>query len=329
MNTTAETLNLPAPDASGTSARSLGDRLSSGISWSAAVAVLLVLGAIIVMLYIGAQPAFEKFGFFGFLTSAEWNPVTEMFGALSPIVGTLVSSFIAILIGVPVSFGIALFITEMAPPWFKRPVGTAIELLAAIPSIIYGMWGLFVFAPFFAEHIQPALTETLGELPVVGLLFQGPPLGISVFTAGIILAIMIIPFIASVMRDVFETVPAELRESAFGVGSTTWEVVWHVVLPLTKVGAVGGVMLGLGRALGETMAVTFVIGNAHRLHIGLFEPGNSIASTIANEFTEADSEVYTASLVGLGLILFIITFIVLAMAKLMLLHMSRQEGRTT
>ncbi len=328
MNAISETLDPLPAETPGRRARSLGDRLFGGISWLAAVVVLLVLGAIIVMLYVGARPAFEKFGFWHFLSTAEWNPVTEMFGALSPIVGTLVSSLIAIIIGVPVSFGIALFITEMAPPWFKRPVGTAIELLAAIPSIIYGMWGLFVFAPFFADHIQPRLTDTLGEWPMIGPLFQGPPLGISVFTAGLILAIMIIPFIASVMRDVFETVPAELRESAFGIGSTTWEVVWNVVLPLTKVGALGGVMLGLGRALGETMAVTFVIGNAHELHAALFEPGNSIASTIANEFTEADGEVYTASLIGLGLILFIITFIVLALAKLMLIRMSRREGRS-
>ena len=327
MNVETSTLTADLP--ASTDRRSLGDRLFGGLTWLSAVAVLLVLGAIVIMLYVGARPAFEKFGFWHFLTTAQWNPVTVQFGALSPIVGTLASSVIAILIGLPVSFGIALFITEMAPPWFKRPVGTAIELLAAIPSIIYGMWGLFVFAPFFAEHIQPLLTDTLGELPLIGALFQGPPLGISVFTAGIILAIMIIPFIASVMRDVFETVPAELRESAFGVGSTTWEVVWNVVLPLTRVGVMGGVMLGLGRALGETMAVTFVIGNAHELHWALFEPGNSIASTIANEFTEADGEVYTAALIALGLLLFIITFIVLAVAKVMLLRMSRQAGRQT
>ena len=325
MNVATSTLTADLP--ASTERRSLGDRLFGGLTWLSAVTVLLVLGAIIVMLYLGARPAFEKFGFWHFITTAQWNPVTVQFGALSPIVGTLASSVIAILIGLPVSFGIALFITEMAPPWFKRPVGTAIELLAAIPSIIYGMWGLFVFAPFFADHIQPLLTDTLGELPFIGALFQGPPLGISVFTAGIILAVMIIPFIASVMRDVFETVPAELRESAFGVGSTTWEVVWNVVLPLTKVGVTGGVLLGLGRALGETMAVTFVIGNAHELHWGLFEPGNSIASSIANEFTEADGEVYTAALIALGLLLFIITFIVLALAKLMLLRMSRQAGR--
>ncbi len=326
MNTVAE---AAASENAGRTVRSPGDYLLGGVSWLAAVTVLLVLGTIVVMLYLGAQPAFERFGFFHFLTTAQWNPVTVQFGALSPIYGTLVTSLIAILIGVPVSFGIAIFITEMAPPWLKRPVGTAIELLAAIPSIIYGMWGLFVFAPFFADYIQPLLTDTLGELPLIGALFQGPPLGISVFTAGIILAIMIIPFIASVMRDVFETVPAELRESAFGVGSTTWEVIWNVVLPLTRVGVLGGVMLGLGRALGETMAVTFVIGNAHELHAALFEPGNSIASTIANEFTEADGEVYTAALIGLGLILFIITFIILALAKLLLIRMGRLEGRAT
>ncbi|RMG30082.1 MAG: phosphate ABC transporter permease subunit PstC [Gammaproteobacteria bacterium] len=304
----------------------LGDLLFGGVTWLSAAGVLLVLGAIVAMLWLGAQPAFAKFGFWGFVSSAEWNPVTERFGGLSPMLGTLVSSLIAILFGLPVSFGIALFITEMAPPWLKAPVGTAIELLAAIPSIIYGMWGLFVFAPFFADHIQPVLTDTLGELPGIGALFQGPPLGISIFNAGIILAIMIIPFITSVMRDVFETVPQELRESAFGIGCTTWEVVWHVILPMTRVGVVGGIMLGLGRALGETMAVTFVIGNAHELHLSLFEPSNSIASTIANEFTEADGEVYTASLIALGLLLFLITFVILALAKLMLLRMSRQEG---
>ncbi len=307
----------------------LGDRIFGGITWLSAVAVLLVLGAIVAMLYLGARPALEKFGFWNFLASAQWDPVEELFGGLSPTVGTLVSSLIAILIAVPVSFGIALFITELAPPWLKRPVGTAIELLAAIPSIIYGMWGLFVFAPWFADNLQPLLTDTLGELPYVGELFQGPPLGISVFTAGIVLSIMIIPFIASVMRDVFETVPTGLRESAFGLGSTTWEVVWNVVLPMTRVGVVGGIMLGLGRALGETMAVTFVIGNAHELHWGLFEPGNSIASTIANEFTEADGEIYTASLIALGLILFLITFVVLALAKVMLVRMARQAGRRT
>ena len=331
MNDTAtEPLDESAQPGGGSGSRPLGDHLLHWASWSAAIAVLLVLFAILVMLFIGARPAFEKFGFFHFLTTAEWNPVTEVFGGLSPLVGTLASSAIALLIGLPMSFGIALFITELAPPWMKRPVGTTIELLAAIPSIIYGMWGLFVFAPFFADHIQPLMSDTLGRLPLVGMLFEGPPLGIGVFTAGIILAIMIVPFIASVMRDVFDTVPTELRESAYGVGSTTWEVVWNVVLPYTKVGVLGGIMLGLGRALGETMAVTFVIGNAHELHASLFMPGNSIASTIANEFTEADGELYTASLIGLALILFIITFIVLALAKLMLIRMTiHQEGRKT
>ncbi len=304
----------------------LGDTLFRGASLVAALTVLAVLGAIILMLVKGSMPALGKFGFLHFITSAEWNPVTEQFGALSPITGTLVSSAIAIIIGLPVSFGIALFITELCPVWLKRPVGTAIELLAAIPSIIYGMWGLFVFAPFFAEHIQPLLTATLGRLPVIGALFEGPPLGISVFTAGVILAIMIIPFIASVMRDVFNTVRRELRESAYGLGCTTWEVVWKVVLPVTRAGVTGAVMLGLGRALGETMAVTFVIGNSHDLNTGLFWPGNSIASTIANEFTEADGEIYTSSLIALGLVLFLITFIVLSLARIMLIRMSRQDG---
>ncbi len=302
------------------------ETLFRGVSLAAALLVLATLGAIIAMLVAGAWPVIEKFGFFRFLTSAEWNPVTETFGALTPIYGTLVTSAIAILIGLPVSFGIALFVTELCPVWLKRPVSTAIELLAAIPSIIYGMWGLFVFAPFFSENIQPLLTDTLGQLPVIGALFEGPPIGVSIFTAGIILAIMIIPFISSVMRDVFETVPRELRESAYGLGCTTWEVMWKVVLPVTRAGVVGAIMLGLGRALGETMAVTFVIGNSHELNIGLFWPGNSIASTIANEFTEADSEIHAASLIALGLVLFLITFIVLSLARLMLVRMAKTYG---
>jgi phosphate transport system permease protein len=228
-----------------------------------------------------------------------------------------------------VSFGIALFLTELSPPWLRRPLGTAIELLAAIPSIIYGMWGLFVFAPVFAQYIQPGLSATLGEIPFAGALFRGPPIGIGVLTAGIILAIMVIPFIASVMRDVFEIVPSVLKESAYALGSTTWEVVWHVVLPYTKVGVVGGIMLGLGRALGETMAVTFVIGNAHRLSSSLMLPGNSIASTLANEFTEAVGDLYFSSLIELGLILFLITFVVLALSKLLLFRLAKREGRKT
>src|SRR6185369_16338888 len=245
--------------------------------------------------------------------NAEWNPVTEEFGALVPIVGTLVTSSIALAIAIPVSFGIAMFLTELSPVWLHRPLGTAIEMLAAIPSIIYGMWGLFVFAPLFQAHVQPLISKTLGAIPGIGVLFAGPPMGIGMLTAGIILAVMVIPFITAVMRDVFELVPAMLKESSYALGSTTWEVVSRVVLPYTRVGVIGGIMLGLGRALGETMAVTFVIGNAHRLSLSLFAPGNSIASALANEFTEAVGDVYTSALVELGLILFLITTIVLAL----------------
>jgi phosphate transport system permease protein len=303
----------------------IGDRLFTGATLFFALFVLMALVAILAALAVASWPALEHFGW-GFLTSSEWNPVTEQFGALSPIVGTLVTSLIALLIGVPVSFGIALFITEMAPAWMKRPVGTAIELLAAIPSIIYGMWGLFIFAPFFADYIQPLMTDTLGKLPFLGEMFQGPPIGIGVFNAGFILAIMVIPFIASIMRDVFEVVPRTLKESAYAMGATTWEVVWKIVLPYTKAGVVGGIMLGLGRALGETMAVTFVIGNAHDLHLSLFMPGNTISSTLANEFTEADSALYTSSLVALGLLLFVITVIVLSLARLLLMKLETRHG---
>jgi len=289
--------------------------------------VLMLLAGIIVSLLAGSLPALRAFGP-GFLTSAQWNPVTEQFGALVPIVGTLVTSFIALLIGIPVSFGIALFLTELSPVWLRRPLGTAIELLAAIPSIIYGMWGLFVFAPAFAE-LQPGLTASLGAIPLAGILFQGPPMGIGVLTAGIILAIMVIPFIAAVMRDVFDVVPPVLKESAYALGSTTWEVVWNVVLPYTKIGVMGGVMLGLGRALGETMAVTFVIGNAHKLNPSLMMPGNSIASALANEFTEAVGDLYSSALIELGLILFLITFVVLALSKLLLLRLTKLEGQKT
>lgn len=290
-----------------------------------AVLVLLIITAILLTLLSGAMPALQKFGL-GFLTSKEWNPVTEEFGAVVPIFGTLATSALAMLIGIPVSFGIAVFITELCPIWLKRPLGVAIELLAAIPSIIYGMWGLFVFAPLFAEHAQPWLTDHLGGLPLIGVLFQGPPMGIGMFTAGLILAIMVIPFMTAVMRDVFEVVPGVLKESAYAMGATTWEVVRHVVLPYTKVGVVGGVMLGLGRALGETMAITFVIGNAHAISASLFMPGNTISSTLANEFTEAVGETYTAALIELGLILFLITFAVLAAAKLMLKRLSAKQG---
>ena len=304
------------------------DRLFHGATQAAAVLVLVLLSGILISLVIGAMPALEAFGF-GFLFSSAWNPVTEQFGALVPIYGTVVTSAIALLIAVPVSFGIALFLTELAPVWIQRPLGTAIELLAAIPSIIYGMWGLFVLAPVFADYVQPLLIDTLGPLPVIGALFEGAPQGIGVLTAGVILAIMIIPFIAAVMRDVFAIVPAVLKESAYALGATTWEVVHRVVLPYTKVGVVGGIMLGLGRALGETMAVTFVIGNAHRLHTSLMAPGNSIASALANEFTEAVGTLHTAALIELGLILFLITLIVLSVSKLLLLRMARMEGKKT
>jgi phosphate transport system permease protein len=290
-----------------------------------AASVLLVLIGIIVSLVIGAAPAFDEFGA-SFVTTVEWDPVNDKYGAMIAIVGTLATSFIALLIAFPVSFGIALFLTEICPVWLRRPLGTAVELLAGVPSIIYGMWGLFVFAPLFADHVQPLLKSTLGQLPFIGPVFSGPTMGIGILTAGLILAVMIIPFIASVMRDVFEIVPAVLKESAYGLGCTQWEVVRKVVLPYTKTGVVGGVMLGLGRALGETMAVTFVIGNAHSLSWSLFAAGNSISSTLANEFAEAASPLHVSSLFALALILFIITFIVLSGAKIMLAGMSRKEG---
>jgi len=293
-----------------------------------ALLVLATLVAIIVSLGISAWPALSKFGP-GFFFDSTWNPVTNVFGGLAPIYGTLVTSLIALAIGVPVSFGIALFLTEMAPAALKRPLGTAVELLAAIPSIIYGMWGLFVFAPLFGDHVQPLLTATLGRIPLVGALFQGPPNGIGVMTAGIILSVMIIPFIASVMRDVFEIVPPVLKESAYGLGATTWEVVWNVVLPYTRVGVIGGVMLGLGRALGETMAVTFVIGNAYRIRAGLFEPGNSIASALANEFNEASDPIHRSSLIALGLVLFLLTFVVLALSRMLIARIAKGEGTRT
>ncbi len=304
----------------------LADLLFKNITRFFAFFVLLLLAGIIASLFIGSLPAIRQFGF-GFIVNPAWNPVTDNFGGLVPIFGTIVTSAIALFIAVPVSFGIALFLTEMCPPWLKRPLGTAIELLAGIPSIIYGMWGLFVFAPIFRDYAEPWINSHLGVAPLIGYLFHGPPMGIGMLTAGLILSIMVIPFIASVMRDVFEVVPPLLKESAYGLGATTWEVVWNVVLPYTKIGVVGGVMLGLGRALGETMAVTFVIGNAHDLHASLLMPGNTISSTLANEFTEAVGELYTSSLIELGLFLFVITFIVLALAKFLLIRLSRLEGK--
>ncbi len=317
----AHTKGMP----SATSSAKWQDFIFHKVTFSFALFVLLVLVGIMVSLVIGAWPAFEKFGP-GFVTRIEWDPVNDEYGALIAIAGTLITSFLALLLAFPVSFGIALFLTEICPVWLKRPLGTAVELLAGVPSIIYGMWGLFIFAPFFADHVQPLLQATLGEIPVIGELFQGPMMGIGMLTAGIILAVMIIPFIASVMRDVFETCPAVLKESAYALGCTRWEVVRKIVLPYTRVGVVGGVMLGLGRALGETMAITFVIGNAHKLSWSLFAPGNSIASTLANEFAEAEAGLHISSLFALGLILFVITFIVLAAAKLMLLQMGKAEG---
>lgn len=293
-----------------------------------AFAVLLILVAILLSLAVGSELTLKKYGL-SFLWRTQWDPVHQSFGALVPIYGTLMTSLLAMLIAVPVSFGIALFLSELSPRWLKRPLGTAIELLAAIPSIIYGMWGLFVLAPIFQVHVQPVLIRAFGDLPVIGRLFAGPPLGIGMMTAGLILSIMIIPFIAAVMRDVFELVPPLLKESAYGLGSTTWEVVWKVVLPYTRVGVIGGVMLGLGRALGETMAVTFVIGNAHRLAASMMAPGNSIASALANEFTEAVGNVYYSALIELGLILFLMTTIVLALSKLLLLRLAKQEGTRT
>lgn len=293
-----------------------------------ALLVLMILGGIILSLLMGAFPVFEKYGL-GFLGSRAWNPVTQEYGALNAIYGTVMTSLIALLIGVPVSFGIAVFLTELCPTWLKRPLGTAVELLAGIPSIIYGMWGLFVFAPIFGDYVQPALTRFIGPIPVIGQLFIGAPIGIGVLAAGIILAVMVIPFIASVMRDVFEVVPPVLKESAYGLGATTWEVVRNIVLPYTKAGVIGGIMLGLGRALGETMAVTFVIGNAPKIAASLFEPGSSIASTLANEFGEANNEQHISALISLGLVLFLITFVVLALAKLLLLQLNKGEGAKT
>ena len=318
----------PTPPAVRRSAPPWQDWLFARTTMVFALFVLLTLVGIMVALGWAAVPAFQKFGL-GFFVTNVWNPVKLEFGALAPIYGTLVTSAIALLIGVPVSFGIALFLTEMCPVVLKRPLGMAVELLAAIPSIIYGMWGLFVFAPVFGDYVQPVLTRTFGNLWILGPLFQGAPNGIGVLSAGIILSVMVIPFIASVMRDVFEIVPPVLKESAYGIGATTWEVVWNLVLPYTRVGVIGGIMLGLGRALGETMAVTFVIGNAYRISASLFEPGNSIASALANEFNEAAEPVHRASLIALGLVLFVLTLIVLAASRMLVARLTRGEGAQT
>lgn len=291
----------------------------------AAIGVLIILGGAIVALIDGSMLALREFGF-SFLYTAHWNPVTEKFGAIAPIYGTLVTSLIAMLIAVPIGLMIAVFLTELCPASLRRPIGIAIELLAGIPSIIYGIWGLFVFAPFLQRTVQPFLIDVFGPIPVLSTIFAGPPYGIGMLTAGLILAIMVLPFITSISRDVFESVPPVLKEAAYGVGCTTWEVVRYVVLPYTRVGVIGGVMLGLGRALGETMAVTFVIGNAHRISASILAPGTTISATIANEFTEAVGDLYSSSLVALGLILFVITFIVLAIARYMLMRLERKAA---
>ena len=287
--------------------------------------VLALLSGVILALVIGSVPAFRAFGF-SFVTTEVWNPVTEKFGALAPVYGTLVTSFIALVIAVPVGLMIAFFLTELCPLWLRRPIAIAIELLAGIPSIIYGIWGLFIFAPFVQKYIQPFLISTFDGIPGLQDVFAGPPYGIGMLTAGFILAIMVLPFITAISRDVFDAVPAVLKEATYGLGCTTWEVFKHVILPYTRVGVIGGVMLGLGRALGETMAVTFVIGNAHTVSASILAPGTTISASIANEFTEAVGDLYTSSLIALGLILFVITFIVLAIARYMLLRL-QQKGR--
>jgi phosphate transport system permease protein len=302
------------------------DRAFSLTVHAAAWLTLALLGGILVSLFIGAAPAIHEYGL-SFLWRSEWDPVSNQYGGFVMIYGTLVTSLIALVIAVPVSFGIALFLTELSPQWLKRPLGVAVELLAAVPSIVYGMWGLLIFSPILSTYVQQPLQHAFKGVPVLGTLFSGPPVGIGLLSAGIILAIMVIPYIAAVMRDVFEVTPPMLKESAYGLGSTTWEVMWKVVLPYTKTGVVGGIMLGLGRALGETMAVTFVIGNMNQLSsISLFEAANSITSALANEFGEAGDGLHKASLIYLGLVLFFITFVVLSCSKLLLAQLKKREG---
>lgn len=300
------------------SSSSMGDAIFAFIARSAGLLVLLLLGAIIVVLFLGGLQAFRAFGF-GFLVSDDWDPVQEIYGAAVPVFGTVVTAILALALAVPLAFGIAFYLTELAPAWFRRPVSTAIELLAAVPSIIYGMWGFFVIVPIMAEYVQPTLIDSIGDWPVIGFLFQGPPFGTGIFTAALVLAVMIIPFIAATMRDVFETVPGVYKESAYGLGCTTWEVMRSIVIPYTRASVVGGIMLGLGRALGETMAVTFVIGNTNRITSSLFGPGNTIASLVALEFPESQTgSLKLSSLLALGFILFVISFIVLAISRLLL-----------
>lgn len=328
MNTNALRVRAgtTAPPVDARDARDVrADRMFRWMVAAAGMFVLLSLTAAALSMLWGGREAFQTFGW-QFFTSSEWDPVQRKFGAFVPIVGTLVSASIAMIIAVPISFGIALYLTEVAPAWLRTPVGAAVELLAGIPSIIYGMWGLFVLAPFLAEHVYPWVDANMGQWPLVGALFSGPPLGLGMLTAGLVLGIMVIPFISSVMREVFLTVPTPLKESAYALGSTTFEVSWDVVLPYTRSAVIGGIFLGLGRALGETMAVTFVLGNAHELSTSLLMPGNSIAAAIANEFSEADSPIYLSSLIALGFTLFIVTFVVLSIAKLMLMQLNRKAG---
>lgn len=302
------------------------DRLFRRALFGTVVFVLFALAAAALSMLWGGRDVLAKEGL-DFFTTTDWNPVEDRYGALVPIYGTIVTALIAMIIAVPVSFGIALFLTELSPSWLKRPLGTAIELLAAVPSIVYGMWGLLVFGPLLATWVQQPLQAVFADVPFLGALVSGPPVGIGILSAGIILAIMIIPFIAAVMRDVFDVTPPMLKESAYALGSTTWEVVWKVVLPYTKSGVIGGIMLGLGRALGETMAVTFVIGNFNQLDsLSLFAPANSITSALANEFAEAASGIHQAALIYLGLVLFFITFVVLSLSKLLLARLRRNEG---
>ena len=299
--------------------------LFRGLTVASAALVLILLAGVLIALCNGGWPALRTFRF-GFLTHEIWNPVTDQFGALAPLYGTVITSLIAMLIAVPLAFGIAVFLTETCPLWLRGPISSAIELLAAVPSIVFGIWGLFVLAPLLQHSVQPWLIDTLGDLPWIGKLFRGPPYGIGLMTAGFVLAVMVLPFITSVMREVFLATPRSLKEAAYGLGATQWEVIWDVVLSNARAGIVGGIMLGLGRALGETMAVTFVVGNAHRISTSLLAPGTTISASIANEFTEAVGALYTSSLIALGLLLFVLTFTIIAAARLLLLQIERRHG---
>jgi phosphate transport system permease protein len=301
------------------------ERIFRLFATTAALLVLALLAGVLLALLYGGWPALKTFRF-GFLTNTIWNPVTEQFGAFAALYGTVITSLIAMILAVPVAFGIAVFLTETCPLWLRTPIGTCIELLAAVPSIVFGIWGLFVLAPVLQHSVQPWLIAVLGDLPVIGKLFRGPPFGIGLLTAGFVLAVMVLPFITSVMREVFLSTPRSLKEAAYGLGATQWEVVWDVVLPNARAGVVGGIMLGLGRALGETMAVTFVVGNAHRISGSLLAPGTTISASIANEFTEAVGKLYTSSLIALGLLLFVLTFIIIAAARLLLLRLEARGG---